>query len=188
MDSILQIRQKTGIHGLIHLVRAQRVMLDGDLARIYGVSTKQLNQQLRRNLGRFPIDFAFQLTTKELSALDSQESNGRAHGGRRYRPYVFTEHGAIMLASVLNSPTAIEASVRVVRAFVFLREQLAANDELASKLTELERRLGAHDQAITTLFEAIKQLLEPPTPAEKRREMGFHIKEEARKYRVRNGA
>jgi hypothetical protein len=163
-------------------------MLDSDLAAIYGVSTIRLNEQFRRNRERFPSDFAYQLTAQEFTALRSQFAISKGRGGRRYLPHVFTEHGAIMLATVLNSPVAIEASVRVVRAFVHLREMLASNKELASKLAELERRLGAHDQAIATLFQAIKQLIEPPPAEEKRREMGFHIKEQARRYRVCNGA
>jgi hypothetical protein len=176
------------IRALIHFVRGQRVMLDSDLAGIYGVSTKQLTQQFRRNIKRFPCDFAFQLTQQEFAMIRSQFATASGRGGRRHLPVVFTEHGAIMLASVLNSPLAMEASVRVVRAFVHLREMLASNKELAVKLAELERRLGAHDHAIKTLFDAIKQLLEPAPGEGKRREIGFHIKEEARKYAMRNGA
>ena len=104
----------------------------------------------------------------------------------RHRPFVFTEHGAIMMASVLNSPLAVEASVRVVRAFVYMREQIAANAELARKFAELEERLNGHDESIANLFEAIRQLLEPPT-TEKRREIGFHVKEQSVRYRTRNG-
>ncbi len=177
---------------LIHFVRGQRVMLDSDLAAIYGVSTKRLNEQVKRNINRFPSDFAFQLTTEEADNSRSEPMRSQiATASRRnvrHRPWVFTEHGAIMLASVLNTPLAMEASVRVVRAFVHLREMLASNKELAVKLAELERRLGAHDHAIKTLFDAIKQLLEPPVEEQRRREIGFHIKEEARKYRIRNGA
>src|SRR6266566_8971039 len=165
-------------------IRGHRVMLDSDLAAIYGVTTKQLNQQMRRNLGRFPADFAFQLTTKEFAALRSQIVTSNARGGRRYLPWVFTEHGAIMLASVLNSPVAIEASVRVVRAFVYLREQIAANRRLSQKFAELEKRLDGHDESIATLFEAIRQLLEPAETGQPRREIGFHVKERARRYRA----
>ena len=187
MANRLQHLQPIQIELLIHLVRGQRVMLDSDLAALYGVSTKQLVQQLRRNEGRFPADFAFQLTRREYASFRSHEPAPVGRGGRRHLPFIFTEHGAIMLATVLNSPTAIEASVRVVRAFVHLREMLASNKDLASKLAELERRLGGHDKAIKSLFDAIKQLLEPPETEQERREIGFHIKEEARKYTTRNG-
>ena len=159
-------------------------MLDSDLAAIYGVTTKRLNEQLRRNRSRFPSDFAFQLTAEEFTNLKSQIATSSFHGGRRYRPWVFTEHGALMLASVLNSQIAVQASVRVVRAFVRLREMVAANAQLAAKLKELERRFDSHDDAIANLFATLKQLLEPPE-APKRREIGFHVQEEAGRFRVR---
>jgi cell division protein FtsB len=174
-----------GIQSLILTLRGQRVMLDSDLARIYGVTTGQLNQALKRNLARFPSDFAFQLDRQEFVNLISQIVISRSYGGRRTLPWVFTEHGAIMLASVLNSPVAVEASVRVVRAFVYLREQLMANRELARKFAELEKRLDAQDESIAALFEAIRRLLEPPTAEEARKEIGFHIRETAPPYRVR---
>jgi hypothetical protein len=165
-------------------IRGQRVMLDSDLAAMYGVSTKRLNEQFRRNRKRFPVDFAFQLEAQDVEALRSQIATASASmrsqnataskRNVRYRPWAFTEHGAIMLASVLNSPVAIEASVRVVRAFVYLREQISANRELARKFSELEQRLDQHDQSIATLFEAIRQLLEPATTP--KREIGFHVK------------
>jgi hypothetical protein len=176
-----------GIEGKIHLVRGQRVMLDSDLAAIYGVATKQLNQQLRRNQSRFPADFAFQLTNQELAHLRSQFVTSKpGRGGRRYTPWVFTEHGALMLASVLNSPRAVAMSVLVVRAFVRMRELLTQNRQLAAKLADLEARVGDHDEAIATLFETIKRLLESPSPAA-RREIGFHVREQATRYRTRNG-
>ena len=167
------------IDSLILTVRGRRVMLDSDLARIYGVATYRLNEQVRRNRRRFPKDFAFQLTPQEVANLRSQIAISSSHGGRRYEPWVFTEHGAIMLASVLNSNVAIEASVRVVRAFVYLREQLAGNRELARRFAELEKRLDSHDESIAALFEAIRQLLEPAAPATPpKREIGFHAKPE----------
>ena len=168
-------------------------MLDSDLAMIYSVTTKQLNQQLKRNRNRFPEDFAFQLTAQEFANLNSQIATSslrsqfvtsKRRGGRRYRPWAFTEHGAIMLASVLNSEVAVQASVRVVRAFVKLREMIAANAQLAAKLKELERRFDSHDESIANLFAALKQLLEPSEPP-KKREIGFHVREEAARYRVR---
>lgn len=190
-------REIETVENAIHLIRGQRVMLDSDLALIYGVSTKQLNQQLKRNANRFPVDFAFQLTAEEFTNLKSQiatsslqaKRNLRSHfvtssyGGRRYRPWVFTEHGAIMLASVLNSDVAVEASVRVVRAFVRLRELVSANAGLASKFAELERRLDVHDEAIAQLFAAIRQLL-APAPV-KKREIGFHVRERSATYRAK---
>ena len=172
------------IEDMIYLIRGQRVMLDSDLAEIYGVELKRLNEQVRRNHGRFPQDFAFQIAPQEFVNLKSQFATSSLHGGKRKLPWVFTEHGALMLASVLNSPVAIEASVRVVRAFVLMREQIAAHKELAGKLTDLEQRVGGHDAAIQDLFEAIRQLIEPPLP-ENRREIGFHVRETAPPYRVR---
>lgn len=158
-------------------------MLDSDLAQIYAVSTKQLNQQLKRNRNRFPEDFAFQLTANEFVSLRSQIVTSNRRGGRRYLPWVFTEHGSLMLASVLNSEVAIQASVRVVRAFVRLREMVAANAQLASKLKDLERRLDSHDETIVDLFAALKRLLEPE--AKPRREIGFHVRERSGRYRTR---
>jgi hypothetical protein len=184
-DQIMTVQRKiANVEGAIHLIRGQRVMLDSDLAAIYGVTTKRLNEQLRRNRSRFPSDFAFQLTAEEFTNLKSQIATSSFHGGRRYRPWVFTEHGALMLASVLNSEIAVQASVRVVRAFVRLREMVAANAQLAVKLEELERRFDSHDDAIANLFATLKQLLEP-AEAPKRREIGFHVREEAARYRVR---
>ena len=166
----------------ILFIRGQKVILDSDLAAIYGVSTAQLNQAVRRNRDRFPLDFAFKLSASEFKFLRSQFviSNGR--GGRRYSPWVFTEHGALMLASVLNSPIAFEASIRVIRAFVHLREMLAGNKELAVKFAELERRLDGHDEAIKKLFDAIRELL--ATPEKPAREIGFYMKEQARRHIV----
>ncbi len=176
----------------IHLIRGQRVMLDSDLAEIYGVTTKRLNEQLKRNRKRFPRDFAFQLTTTEAttlrsqiatSSLRSQIATSNKRGGRRYLAWVFTEHGALMLASILNSEVAIAASVRVVRAFVRLREIISANAELARKFSELENRMDGHDQAIAQLFAAIRQLLQPPVKPKP--EIGFHVRERAANYRVK---
>src|SRR5687767_168242 len=129
---------------LIHEIRGERVILDSDLAAIYGVETKALNRAVKRNLERFPFDFVFQLTKKEVGALRHQFGTSSSHGGRRYLPYAFTEHGAIMAANVLNSKQAVEMSVFVVRAFVKLRDTLATHKELAEKLSELERKVGTH--------------------------------------------
>ncbi len=170
------------VENAIRLLRGQRVMLDSDLARIYGTSTMRLNEQCRRNRKRFPIDFAFQLTREEFTSLISQNAISSSHGGRRKLPWVFTEHGAIMLASVLNTPVAIDASIRVVRAFVRLRAMISANAELAQKFAELERRLDAHDEQIAQLFAAIRQLLAPVS--DKKREIGFHVNEAGARYRI----
>ena len=171
------------IEEMIHLIRGQRVLLDSDLAWIYGVELKRLNEQVQRNLERFPGDFAFQLEPQEFTCLKSQFATSSSHGGKRKLPWVFTEHGALMLASVLKSSVAIEASVRVVRAFVLMREQLAAHKDLAGKLADLERRVGGHDAAIRDLFEAIRQLVEPPLP-ENRPKIGF-LRETSPPYRFR---
>ncbi|MGO8764758.1 MAG: ORF6N domain-containing protein [Limisphaerales bacterium] len=171
------------VEEMIFLIRGQRVMLDFDLARIYGATTKRLKEQFRRNAKRFPGDFAFQLTTQEFANLRSQNATSSLHGGKRYLPTAFTEHGALMLATVLNSRTAVDASVRVVRAFVWMREQLAAHKELSQKLNELENRVSGHDEALENLFEAIRQLVEPPLP-ENRRQIGF-LHETAPAYRVK---
>lgn len=172
----------TTVENAIHLIRGQRVMLDSDLAKIYGTTTVRLNQQRRRNAKRFPADFAFQLTREEFTSLISQNVISK-RGGRRHLPWVFTEHGAIMLASVLNADVAVDASIRVVRAFVRLREMISANPELARKFAELERRLDVHDEQIAHLFAAIRQLLAPAP--EKKREIGFHVRENAPRYRAR---
>ena len=180
-------RKVASIESAIYSLRGQRVMLDSDLAVIYGTSTMRLNEQFKRNRKRFPDDFAFVLTREEFTNLISQDAISRSHGGRRTLPIAFTEHGAIMLASVLNSEIAVQASIRVVRAFVRLREMVAANAQLASKLAELERRLDSHDEAIVDLFATLKRLLEPPE-LPKKREIGFHVREKAAPYRVQRSS
>jgi len=158
------------ITNAIHLIRGQRVMLDSDLAALYGVTTGRLNEQVKRNRTRFPSDFMFQLTSAELAGLKSQIAISKpGRGGRRKLPHAFTEHGAVMLASVLNSPVAVAASIHVVRAFVQLRGMRAAHSDLARKPDELERR---YDAQFRTLFAAIRELMEPsPQPEPKR--IGF---------------
>ena len=172
--------------GRIHMVRGQRVMLDSDLAELYGVATKVFNQAIKRNSDRFPADFMFQLTADEHDSLRSQFVTlnpdeplkpqiatlkaGRGQH-RKYLPYVFTEHGAIMAASVLNSPRAVEMSVFVVRAFVQLRELLSTHRELSQQLDKLERKFATHDQAISGLIDAIRQITS--VPAKKSRPIGF---------------
>jgi hypothetical protein len=163
----------------ILVLRGHRVLLDTELAALYGVTTKRFNEQVRRNAKRFPADFMFQLTAQEAATLRSQIATSNAppqgRGGRRYLPYAFTEHGAIMAATILNSPRAVEMSVYVVRAFVQLRELLASNKELARRFAQLETRLDkkltTHDEAIAAILSAIRQLMHPPVP--KRRPIGF---------------
>jgi hypothetical protein len=154
----------------IFAIRARKVMLDADLAALYGVTTKRLNEQVRRNPGRFPPDFMFPLSNQEVANLRSHLATS-SWGGRRRPPIAFTEHGALMAASVPNSPRAIEASLYVVRAFVSLRDMLAAHRELADRLDALERRLASHDEAIVGVVAAIRKLME--TPASRKRPIGF---------------
>jgi hypothetical protein len=186
LDSITPPTRKIdNVERAIYLIRGQRVMLDSDLAAIYGTSTMRLNEQFRRNRKRFPDDFAFVLTREEFACLISQIAiSKKGRGGRRKLPIAFTEHGAIMLASVLNSSVAVQASVRVVRAFVRLREMVSANAQLATKLAELERRLDSHDEAIVDLFATLRRLLEPAEPTRKR-EIGFHVRERSARYRTK---
>jgi hypothetical protein len=162
------------VESRILVLRNHKVILDTDLAELYGVPVKQLNQQVKRNQERFPEDFMFQLTPKEYEDLRSQSATSKTgRGGRRYAPYAFTEHGAIMAATVLNSERAVEMSVFVVRAFVRLREMLTNNHELATKIDELERRLDTHDTSIQDLIEAIKELMAPEAPTG--RKIGFQL-------------
>lgn len=164
----------------ILVLRRKRVILDADLAALYGVTTKRLNEQVKRNRNRFPEDFMFRLNTEESAVLRSQFATSKTlpkdgRGGARYQPFAFTEHGAIMAATVLNSPRAVEMSLYVVRAFVRLRELLASNQELARRLDQLEARiekkLTSHDNAIAAMLSAIRNLMNPPAP--KRRGIGF---------------
>ena len=157
------------IERLILLIRGQKVMLDSALAELYGVETKVLNRAVKRNRERFPTDFMFRLTGQEVAALRCQFGTSNiGRGGRRYLPYVFTEHGAIMAANVLNTRRAIEASVYVVRAFVRLRELIASHKDLAKKLAELERK---YDAQFKVVFDAIRELMTPIPP--KPRRIGF---------------
>ena len=168
------VRQVETIAGAIRVIRGQRVLIDSELAALYGVNTARLNQQVRRNRTRFPEDFLFELTAREFADLKLQFATS-SWGGRRTRPLAFTEHGAIMAATVLNSARAVEMSIYVVRAFVQLRSMMAANVELARRLDELEARiekkLTRHDDAIAAMLSAIRQLMNPP--AGKRRGIGF---------------
>jgi hypothetical protein len=157
----------------ILVLRGHKVLLDAELAALYGVTTKRLNEQVKRNAERFPEDFMFQLTRAETEALNrSQFATGsQKHRDPRFPPYAFTEHGAIMAATILNSPRAVEMSVYVVRAFVQLRELLGSNRELARRFAQLEARLDKHDEAIAAILSAIRELMNPPPS--KRRPIGF---------------
>jgi len=162
------------VESRILFLRHQRVILDSGLAELYGVPVRRLNEQAKRNQDRFPPDFMFQLTIEEEQILRSQIAISRGqHGGRRYLPYAFTQHGAIMAANVLNSKRAVLMSVYVVRAFVRLRELLATNDRLAGKINELEGRIDTHDSEIRKLFGTIRELMTPPSIL--RRRIGFQL-------------
>ena len=162
------------VDSIIHVIRGQRIILDSDLAELYGVSAKHLNQQIKRNARRFPSDFLFQLSRAEYENLRSQfVTSSLGHGGRRYLPRALTEHGAVMAANVLNSGRAIKMSIFVVRAFVRMRETLAMNHQLRAKLSELEQRIQSHDVEIQDLFDTMRELT-APLPAKGRR-IGFQL-------------
>ena len=166
----------------ILLVRGRKVLLDSDLAALYGVETRTLNQAVKRNAERFPADFMFRLSAGELQNWRSQSvmSNPSARMSLRRAPVAFTEHGALMVATVLNSPRAVEVSLYVVRAFVRLREFLASHKDLSRRLDAHERKLASHDHAIGSLMNTIRQLMAPPVPAT-RRPIGFVTPEEKRR-------
>jgi hypothetical protein len=159
----------------ILLLRGHKIMLDADLAQLYGVETRALVQAVKRNLDRFPDDFMFQLSKPELEDWRSHivTSNPAAKMGLRRAPYAFTEQGVAMLSSVLRSPRAVAVNIEIMRAFVRLRQILAVNADLARRLDEIERRVGGHDEQFVHVIRAIRQLMEPP-PAPKRRRIGFH--------------
>ena len=185
-------------------LRGQKVMLDYDLAALYGVETRVLNQAVKRNAARFPDDFMFRLNAEEMRSLRSQivildrqgaENEAIAsnrsqfvtgslkHREKKSRPYAFTEQGVAMLSSVLNSARAVKVNIAIMRAFVKLRETLETNRELARKFAELEKHVGKHDVKIDAILEAIRQLMAPPEKP--RREIGFHVRESAPRYRTR---
>lgn len=192
------MRESPSIETLVVTVRGLRVMLAADLAAVYGVETRVLNQQVRRNPDRFPADFAFQLTTKEfarllaggvvtadgLACLRSQSVIIKRGGHAKYLPYAFTEHGAIMAASVLNSPRAVAMGVFVVRAFVRMREQLVASDTILRRLAEIDKTLVEHDGALRVIWDKLQPLLLPPPPPP-RRKIGYAVEEARARYRVR---
>jgi phage regulator Rha-like protein len=170
------------VESRILVLRGRRVILDSDLAELYGVEVKRLNEQVKRNAERFPQDFVFRVTvgdlrsqiaTSKLTVKSTGKTRLSKRGGRRYQPYAFTEHGAIMVAAVLNSKRAVEMSLFVVRAFVHMREALAANEKVLAKLRELEKRVGGHDTDIQGIVEAIQEMMKP-LPAS-RRKIGFKL-------------
>lgn len=185
---------ETDLQDRIFTIRGEKVILDSDLADIYGVETKILNKAVARNLKRFPPDFAFRLTQQELTNLRFQNgTSSSAWGGRRYLPWVFTEHGALMAANVLRSPQAEDMSVFVVRAFTRMRSALSDTSALARKLATLERevksRLDSHDAAIVDVMQRILDLIDPPEhpapPPPPQRKIGFSVKEPPAKYGTR---
>jgi hypothetical protein len=165
-----------GIHTKIYLIRGHRVMIDKDLAVLYKVTVFNLNKAVKRNLGRFPADFMFQLNQEEYNSLLFQIGiSKKGRGGRRFLPYAFTEQGVAMLSSVLRSERAIHVNIMIMRAFVKIRQAIASNKELAEKLAELERRTVGHDHEIRQIFEAIKKLVSPTSEKPKER-IGFYKK------------
>ena len=159
----------------IYLIRGQKVMLDQDLAALYGVETKTFNQSVKRNIDRFPDDFMFQLTGSEFENLRSQIVTS-SWGGRRYAPRVFTEQGVAMLSGILNSDIAIEVNIRIIRIFTKLRETLLTHKDILLKLEHLEKKITGHDKDIELIFSALKQLIQQPNPPRKR--IGFNVKDE----------
>jgi hypothetical protein len=179
--------QSEQIEQAILLIRGQRVMLDRDLAALYGVETKNLNKAVRRNLERFPADFMFQLTLEEAQACaPSRFQFGTLKRGQniKYLPQVFTQEGVAMLSSVLRSPRAVQVNIAIMRVFVRLRATLALHKELADRLAELERKIEGHDSSIRTLFDAIRELAAPAVTPQ--REIGFHAREGSVPYCVRS--
>ncbi|HEY6161797.1 MAG TPA: ORF6N domain-containing protein [Bacteroidia bacterium] len=164
------------IEDRIYLVRGQKVMLDMDLAELYDVATKRLNEQVKRNPGRFPPDFMFQLSDNEWKNLRSQIATSSWWGGRRFYPYVFTEHGVLMLSSVLNSKKAIQVNIRIMRTYTRLRELALGNKEILIRLQELEKDVSKHGGEIQVIFRYLKQLLRPENPP--RKKIGFKVKNE----------
>lgn len=164
----------TNVERLIYKVRNQRVMLDSDLATIYKVSTKRLNEQVRRNFERFPADFMFQLTHEEWDSLRSQIATLKENRGthRKYKPFAFTEHGAVMLANILRSKTAVQASIHVVRAFIHLRELVISHEDLTRKIDDMEKK---YDVQFKIVFDAIRQMM--IRPEKESRKIGFQLKQ-----------
>jgi phage regulator Rha-like protein len=173
------------ISSKISLIRGIKVMLDRDLAELYGVETRVLNQAVRRNIDRFPADFMFELTKEENQSLRSQNVTLKRGQHSKYLPFAFTEQGVAMLSSVLNSNRAVEVNIAIMRVFVKLRETMATHKELAHKLADLEQRIEGHDEQIQAIFEAIRQLMLPPDEKGKKK-IGFTVKEKQKAYGKKN--
>jgi len=164
------------ILNIILLIRGKKVILDSNLAELYGVETRRLNEQVRRNIAKFPEDFMFQLTEEEFGNLKSQiATSSSSWGGRRKKPLVFSEHGALQAANVLNSDQAIKMSVFIVRAFVRLREMALTNEKLSRIVEQLERRVSDHDEILIELVQEIRKLIDAPKPKAKQRSIGFLV-------------
>lgn len=173
------------ISSLIRLIRGMRIILDTDLARLYGVQTFRLNEAVKRNRDRFPSDFLFQLSEGERDTLTSQIAMSKhGRGGRRTLPFAFTEHGALMAANILNSSRAVAMSVYVIRAFVKMREDQASNAAILRRLAEIDKTLLVHDVALRDIYQKLRPLLEPP-PLPPKPQIGFHVKEDEAPYRIR---
>ena len=197
MSNQTAIVSPSNITQLIRAIRDQRVILDNDLAALYEVPTKRLNEQYRRNLSRFPEDFALRITQSEWAALRSQIATLEADGGIRsqiataskrnirHLPVAFTEHGALMAANILNSPRAVTMSVYIIRAFVKMREDLVANAAILKRLAEIDKTLLLHDGALRDMYQKLRPLLEPP-PTPPKPEIGFHVKEDSVPYRAKS--
>jgi len=168
------------VESIIFLVRGQKVILDRDLAQLYGVTTGNLNKAVKRNIDRFPNDFMFQLTPEEYKSLRFRFGIFKKGQHSKYLPYAFTEQGVAMLSSVLRSKRAIEVNIAIMRAFVQLRKMIDSHAELSRKLSDLERKLGDHDEQIQAIFEAIRQLMAPPD--NKVKKVGFTVKEKQKAY------
>ena len=177
-DVVIPVEQ---IDSIILFVRGQKVILDRDLAQLYGVTTGNLNKAVKRNIDRFPNDFMFQLAPEEYKSLRFRFGILKKGQHSKYLPYAFTEQGVAMLSSVLNSKRAIEVNIAIMRAFVRLREMIASHKELARKLSDLEQRLEKHDDHIQTIFEAIRQMMAPLDKKGKKK-IGFTVKEKLSKY------
>lgn len=180
-SSTLPLVTADEIQNMVRVVRGQRVMLDFDLARLYGVTTTRLNEQVARNPERFPRDFAYQLTQQEFASLISQNAISKGHrGGRRKPPWVFTEHGVAMLSSVLRSPTAVRVNIEIMRSFIRLRRLMATPGELVEQLTRLAETVQLHDEQIKAIIQVLSQLTRQPERPQPK--IGFHVhREETRR-------
>ena len=172
----MQLIPQSSIEQKIYVIRGRKVMLDLDLAGLYGVLTKNLNKAVGRNRGRFPIDFMFRLTSEEARSLRFQfGTSKKGRGGRRYLPYAFTQEGVAMLSGILNSSRAIQANILIMRTFTKIREMVATNELIRQKIEELERKYEKHDKQFKIVFEAIRELLGTPK-VPKKKSIGFHVK------------